>query len=186
MSFPSDWISFLVQTSGNITLTSHNCQAAQPTLWGIGEHETGWQTLSQFSAYLYAPHPSLEINHMDSKEYAGKGQRFLQRKTADAENPVYENANVSRETLEFIQSCLWGWLCWWIVNSWLAESKHEGVRLGIECYFSVFNKFLSCHWNGFTWNMVGLVGSQVGCLRVLFLLYELPGIRVGLFIACFT
>ena len=26
----------------------------------------------------------------------------------------------------------------------------------------------------------GLVGSQVGCLRVLFLLYELPGIRVGL------
>ena len=115
-----------------------------------------------------------------------KGQRFLQRKTADAENPVYENANVSRETLEFIQSCLWGWLCWWIVNSWLAGSRHEGVRLGIECYFLVFNKFLSCHWNGFTWNMVGLVGSQVGCLRVLFLLYELPGIRVGLFIACFT
>ena len=36
-----------------------------------------------------------------------KGQRFLQ-KTADAGNPVYENANVSRETLEFIQSCLWG------------------------------------------------------------------------------
>ena len=27
-----------------------------------------------------------------------KGQRFLHRKTADAENPVYENANVSRET----------------------------------------------------------------------------------------
>ena len=22
----------------------------------------------------------------------------------------------------------------------------------IECYFSVFNKFLSCYWNGFTWN----------------------------------
>ena len=37
-----------------------------------------------------------------------KGQRFLQRQTADAENPVYENANVSHETLEFIQSCLWG------------------------------------------------------------------------------
>ena len=33
-----------------------------------------------------------------------KGQRFLQRKTADAENPVYENANVSRETLEFLQA----------------------------------------------------------------------------------
>ena len=32
----------------------------------------------------------------------------------------------------------------------------------------------------------GGVGSQVGCLRVLFLLYELPGIRVGLLIACFT
>ena len=31
-----------------------------------------------------------------------KGQRFLQSITADAENPVYENANVSRETLEFI------------------------------------------------------------------------------------
>lgn len=115
-----------------------------------------------------------------------KGQRFLQSITADAENPVYENANVSRETLEFIQSCLWGWLCWWIVNSWLAESKHEGVRLGIECYFSVFNKFLSCYWNGFTWNMVELVGSRVNCLRVLFLLCELPGIRVGLLIACFT
>ena len=28
-----------------------------------------------------------------------KGQRFLHRKTADAGNPVYENANVSRETL---------------------------------------------------------------------------------------
>ena len=27
-----------------------------------------------------------------------KGQRFLQSITADAENPVYENANVSRET----------------------------------------------------------------------------------------
>jgi len=53
-----------------------------------------------------------------------KGQRFLQSITADAENPVYENANVSRETLEFIQSCLWGWLCWWIVNSWLAGSRH--------------------------------------------------------------
>ena len=52
-------------------LTSHNRQPDQPTLWGIGEHETGWQTLSQFSAYLYAPHPSLEISHMDSKEYAG-------------------------------------------------------------------------------------------------------------------
>ena len=37
-----------------------------------------------------------------------KGQRFLQSITTDAENPVYENANVSRETLEFIQSCLWG------------------------------------------------------------------------------
>ena len=37
-----------------------------------------------------------------------KGQRFLQSITADAENPVYENTNVSRETLEFIQSCLWG------------------------------------------------------------------------------
>lgn len=22
----------------------------------------------------------------------------------------------------------------------------------IKCYFSVFNKFLSCYWNGFTWN----------------------------------
>jgi len=32
-----------------------------------------------------------------------KGQRFLQSITADAENPVYENANVSRETW-------WGWL----------------------------------------------------------------------------
>ena len=58
-----------------------------------------------------------------------KGQRFLQRKTADAENPVYENANVSRETLAFVQSC------WWIVNSWLAESKHEGVRLGNRMLF---------------------------------------------------
>lgn len=55
-----------------------------------------------------------------------------------------------------------------------------------ECCFSVFNKFLSCYWNGFTWNMVGLVGSRVNCLRVLFLLCELPGIRVGLLIACFT
>ena len=32
----------------------------------------------------------------------------------------------------------------------------------------------------------GGVGSQVGCLRVLFLLYELPGIRVGLLIERFT
>ena len=55
-----------------------------------------------------------------------------------------------------------------------------------ECCFSVFNKFLSCYWNGFTWNMVELVGSRVNCLRVLFLLCELPGIRVGLLIACFT
>ena len=45
----------LVQTSRNITLTSHDCQATQPTLWGTGEQETGWQTLSQFSAYLHAP-----------------------------------------------------------------------------------------------------------------------------------
>ena len=45
----------LVQTSRNITLTSHDCQATQPTLWGTGEQETRWQTLSQFSAYLHAP-----------------------------------------------------------------------------------------------------------------------------------
>jgi len=56
----------LVQTSRNITLTSHDCQATQPTLWGTGEHETGWQTLSQFSAYLYAPHSSLEISRMEA------------------------------------------------------------------------------------------------------------------------
>ena len=35
---------------------------------------------------------------MDPKNMRDKGQRFLQSITADAENPVYENTNVSRET----------------------------------------------------------------------------------------
>ena len=34
--------------------------------------------------------------------------------------------------------------------------------------------------------MLGLVGSRVDCLRVLFLLYELPGIRVGLLIEAYS
>lgn len=77
----------------------------------------------------------------------------------------------------------------YVDGSWILDWQEAGMSVSgweTECCFSVFNKFLSCYWNGFTWNMVELVGSRVNCLRVLFLLCELPGIRVGLLIACFT